>query len=559
VHCGARFDGSTDGGAGSSVNNPVNKSLKLPMRNNLKGGDDPGSNNRNPKGLTRNTSAGGNSGITDEIADANGQQSAETINQESSMSETGSSPRSKWLEDQEKIKTELEALKGKVSKDFKLESDFSMNEKDEIFTFDDNKFEEVKEASTGLETLSRPLTPEEEQKKNELMSEINDLKEEGFDVSRLERIVSIDPTSAWQEFVKFMDDIDTLQKLRKRYSELDTTGFENLSQSIRNKMDNPDLVIQIERELDEIETKIAQGHPVEDQGGLKELIDAGKDAFKNMEYQKALNFYTSALKIDPNNREVQFYKKKTEAKLTALSSMKGAPEVEVEATDPASYQPAAVAPPALAPQPTVRPSKPRTPMKPPMRRVVKPGVRPAAAPPPRKKATKTAPKVALKPKAAPPKASIPTGANVEVKTPLSVSMTPKLPSEQRGPPKPRTKVPTPTMKPKPALFKSPKPAAAPPAPKAQAAAPEPEVASDNPAEIEALGFNAFINKDYQQALHHYEQVLAIDPNFPGAAGQRDKCLEALGLSGSSAPVPTPSPSVEVPRVVPKPSIKKKTA
>jgi tetratricopeptide (TPR) repeat protein len=55
------------------------------------------------------------------------------------------------------------------------------------------------------------------------------------------------------------------------------------------------------------------------------------------------------------------------------------------------------------------------------------------------------------------------------------------------------------------------------------------VSPGDAAKIEGLGFNAFINKDYSKALEYYEQVLAINPNYPGAASQRDKCLEALGM------------------------------
>jgi tetratricopeptide (TPR) repeat protein len=81
------------------------------------------------------------------------------------------------------------------------------------------------------------------------------------------------------------------------------------------------------------------------------------------------------------------------------------------------------------------------------------------------------------------------------------------------------------MKVKPKRIQVKKTEMAPPPP---APPPAPSTASDNPAEVEALGFNAFINKEFDKALEYYEQVLAIDPNFPGAAAQRDKCLEALG-------------------------------
>ena len=51
-----------------------------------------------------------------------------------------------------------------------------------------------------------------------------------------------------------------------------------------------------------------------------------------------------------------------------------------------------------------------------------------------------------------------------------------------------------------------------------------EVAESRSAtELEALGFNAYINKDYQKALEFYEKVLEIDPNFPGVKARIDEC------------------------------------
>lgn len=448
------------------------------------------------------------------------------------------SARNKWLEEQNKIKSELEALKGKLSSEFKIDTPKSFTERPgSIFELDDNKFQEVRDASIGLSSLKRPLTPEEEQKKEELISEINDLRNEGYDVSRLDRIVDIDPTSAWQEFVKFMDDIEVLQKLRTRYSELDTTGFSDESESIRNKLDNPDLIHQIERELDNLEELISSGSAAEDKGGLQELIAAGKEAFKSSEYQKALNFYKSALKIDPNNREVEFYRRKTEAKLQALSSMNegvgAAPAAGGFAPQPAGIPATKTSVSPKPMSPTAAPASGRTAVKPAAVRIqtkaaVKPTVQTGAG------------------GTAPVRSSIPTGANVEVKQPLSVSMTPKMPTKGTGV-KTGIKKPAPGIKSKklavkkpgvgavkPGIKVKPRPAAPTPAPAPARtlapapAAPAPKPASGNPAEVEALGFNAFINKEYQKALEYYEQVLALDPNFPGAKAQRDKCLEFLG-------------------------------
>ncbi|UCH88763.1 MAG: tetratricopeptide repeat protein [Thermoplasmata archaeon] len=523
IHCGAKFDavpadapkdredessgsgkkkrgkgnpgGNNAGTAAAKKNLQMPKSkLKLDMKSTFEAdiNGDAAVDEMNTEAEDLDTGAPGDDPPSDESMDDSG-------TYEPAAKKFSPQHRAKWLAEQEKIKMELEALKGKVSKQFRADSSLDMNEDEEdIFMLDEMDIQHIRDTTLGLEGRTRPLTPEEEQKKSELLSELNDLKEEGYEVGRLERIVNVDPTSAWNEFVKFMDDIEVLQKLRKRYSDLDTTGFEFESQSIRSKLDNPDMINQIEKEINELERKIAgaEGQPAG--GGLDELITAGKEAFRKMEYQKALNFYDSAMKIDPNNREVEFYKRKTEAKLQAMSSMKGAaaptPVPSVSADAGISPTPQLRTPVTLGGQPVQRKVRKVSASSPKVAR------RPVSAKPMAKKPVG-------RPVPAAPKRTIPTGGTADVKTPLSVSMTPKLPAKKKVVAKPQPQVGAP----------APQPAAAPSPP-----------ASGNPAEIEALGFNAFINKDYQKALDYYNQVLALDPNFPGAAAQRDKCLEFLG-------------------------------
>jgi tetratricopeptide (TPR) repeat protein len=536
IHCGAKFNSSADGGAEIGENNPDGTEVDSSS------GDDPNMPS-NLKDIKLNTSrlkldlgmnsnsANNNPGDTDglnnpseelssdqnPVSNPGGESEGNSDNglSEAPMKPSGKSPqqRSKWLEEQEKIKRELEALKGKVSKDFSVNSALDIDEQDDIFKLDDISEEEIQVAAEGLVSRSRPLTPEEEAKKTELLSELNDLKAEGYDVSRLERIVNVDPTGAWNDFVKFMDDIEILQNLRKRYSDLDTTGFEHESQSIRKKLDNPDLILQIERELNDLESKLSSGGGRTSTGGLDELIDAGKEAFRMMEYQKALNFYESALKIDPNNREVEFYKKKAEAKLQALSTM--GPDTGAMAGEGygggGGYSPRPVAGQIPMKQPTTPSGSP------PMQRRVR---KVAAGRAPVQKAAAGAPGQPAG------RAPIPTGGTVSVKQPLSVSMTPKVPAKKKVKVQPRAPTPAGGGRPKVMPVKrtgvAPRPAPAP------APAPAP-VSPGDAAKIEGLGFNAFINKDYAKALEYYEQVLAINPNYPGAASQRDKCLEALGM------------------------------
>ena len=47
-------------------------------------------------------------------------------------------------------------------------------------------------------------------------------------------------------------------------------------------------------------------------------------------------------------------------------------------------------------------------------------------------------------------------------------------------------------------------------------------------ELEALGFNDFINKDYEKASEFYDMVIAKDPDFPGVKARIDECNEKLG-------------------------------
>ena len=47
-------------------------------------------------------------------------------------------------------------------------------------------------------------------------------------------------------------------------------------------------------------------------------------------------------------------------------------------------------------------------------------------------------------------------------------------------------------------------------------------------ELEALGFNAFINKDYKKALKYYKNVIAQDPDFPGVKARIKECKDKMG-------------------------------
>jgi tetratricopeptide (TPR) repeat protein len=334
--------------------------------------------------------------------------------------------------------------------------------------------------------------------KKELLRELDDLRAEGYDVSRLESIIEEDPGNAWKAFSEFLDDIEKVNKQRGRLEGIDTTGFDELSaqkDEILNMANNPDLLQDVIAKTDELEQLLESSKqeqitapPLGPAPGAEEArkieqiekyISAGKDALRLKDYDKALKIFTKTLELDPNNKEIQFFQKKLEAK---LSESPTAPSPIPTSVSASAHAPAQAPAPGYSPQP-------QQPME---------------------------------------------------QQPLSVSAQPQAVSPTPVAAQPQRQAVSPVQAPKGKKKKKKKkvvPQQPTPQPSvAEAPVPTPVAAVDDneiegpktAAEYEALGFNAYINKDYPKALEFFEKVLELDPSFPNVENLKNECLIRLG-------------------------------
>jgi tetratricopeptide (TPR) repeat protein len=344
--------------------------------------------------------------------------------------------------------------------------------------------------------------------KQELLRELDDLRNEGYKVSRLEKIIEDNPGTAWKAFSDFLDDIEKINQSRSRIENLNTNGFPDLTlrkNEISSKTNDPDLLPQITTELNQLETDLKEAQakkaaapppaqapapppqppqPPQPSVGnqkaeqLEKYIAVGKEAIKQRDYEKALRIFNKTLELDPHNKEIQFFIKKLEAKIAEVNAASGG----VPAAPIPPIQPAATS--------TQIPTAPATPQQP---------VTP------------------FQPQGQPqqlPMGQGPGGKKKKKKKKKFFSRKSKSDTETPLPPP----APAPAMAPAPAP------------PSAQAVSMD-NGADEGPntaAEYEALGFNAYINKDYPKALEFFEKVLEIDPSFPNVENLKNECLMRLG-------------------------------
>jgi tetratricopeptide (TPR) repeat protein len=436
------------------------------------------------------------------------QEPAEEAGKDSGAGKTvieSAAKRKKWLDEQEKIKAELSNIMGRIGKKKPAAAPGSTGTSmTPPFTSVPPGTANVPAQATNPQIQPTPAGPVPQAQvqpqvgagddeaglsefdKKELLGELDDLRNEGYEVSRLERIIEENPKSAWKSFSEFLDDIEKLNQQKARVEKINTSGneqFEAQKNALLQKMVDPDQITQYEGEITALENEFlaakggagevaAAGAPTA--GGdaqLDELINAGKELVKVKNYEEAMNVFTQAKGIDPTHKEVQFFTKKLEAKLSG-EPFEG-PEEEAVAGVEAEGG---------------KKKKKRKKKKLVSRRAATGEAAPGVAP------AQVAAKLGPKP---------------------ITPVTPVQPTAQGQPQQP--------VQPKQQPVQPVQPEAA--------GSPQEIDADEGPrsaAEFEALGFNAYINKDYPKALEFYEKVLEIDPNFPGVESIRNECLMRLG-------------------------------
>ncbi len=480
-----------------------------------------------------------------------------------------SDKRKQWLEEQNKIKAELASIMSRVGKrktspllssGSSLATDMPQGQTSTAAPYSHpvgttpqlnplgpsqiDSRGQTEMAIPSVDSSEQTLEQEEDEgltefDKKELLRELDDLRNEGYEVSRLEEIIENNPGNAWKAFSEFLDDIEKLNKQRNRLEAFDTAGIQILidtKKELFSRMNDPDKLHELIEEINEFENQIkvevakkqALPAPGPAPGAvearkaeqIEQYIAAGKDALRIKDYEKALKIFTKTLELDPTNKEIQFFKKKLEAKLGEISTPQPQPgptpmqqpqiPTQAKVSVPTSTQTASPRP---QPSPaTPQPVIPQPVANKPMVAAVNP--RPAT---PSKPITPVRPMVAVQPTAVPKPAMQPTGEYVDGQ-PKKKKKKKKIVSLRQGEGVTQTQPPvgmSPTPKPivsvqptinEEAVFEGPKSAA----------------------EYEALGFNAYINKDYPKALEFFEKVLELDPSFPNVENLKNECLMRLG-------------------------------
>jgi len=97
---------------------------------------------------------------------------------------------------------------------------------------------------------------DEKEKRDPVMVEIDKIRQQGYVVSKLEETFKINRTAAKKELAKYQDKIDELKIIEKQIDGLPMSGFEEEIESLRARLNDPEQLDSIKRELLNLRDKI---------------------------------------------------------------------------------------------------------------------------------------------------------------------------------------------------------------------------------------------------------------------------------------------------------------
>ncbi len=117
-----------------------------------------------------------------------------------------------------------------------------------------------------LPTIAPPLLPaatgaphaKSVKLEQDFQQKIATWKSQGYNVSRLEELITTDMDAFWDVLPIFINNINKLNELKPRFNALDTTGYEAEAASIRAKINEPDQALVVEQEVTMLESKLDQ-------------------------------------------------------------------------------------------------------------------------------------------------------------------------------------------------------------------------------------------------------------------------------------------------------------
>jgi hypothetical protein len=162
----------------------------------------------------------------------------------------------------------------------------------------------------------KSLTEERSELYKQVKKQLDEFKEEGFVVSRIEQMMvnkNPDMRKVLDDLVIISAQIDELRELKGLLDEAGRLPNANKAKvfSIKLKLSDPDRVKEIKLELDQLLAALSPGKKPdrvlspEAQTNIKNLLELGRTAQKQGNNQSALRFFTSILEIDPANLDTQ--------------------------------------------------------------------------------------------------------------------------------------------------------------------------------------------------------------------------------------------------------------
>ncbi len=103
-------------------------------------------------------------------------------------------------------------------------------------------------------------------------------KSQGYNVSRLEELITTDMDAFWDVLPIFITNINKLDGLKPRFNALDTTGHEAEAESIRQKLNEPDQALAVEQEVMMLEDKLEVKQKIAEEEAAEEVKSKEEEA-----------------------------------------------------------------------------------------------------------------------------------------------------------------------------------------------------------------------------------------------------------------------------------------
>jgi len=198
---------------------------------------------------------------------------------------------------------------------------------------DPDRVEELEKGLAELEAGIREKRKADKDAKEQmadLKRELEEWREKGYVVSRLEEALEGSSDDAWEIFAGFIETVEALNGLRAQLEVMNAAeAFPEEAKTIDNMLYDPDRMEEAEAALVELKEKQAAAEEAvgetDQEMTVEELLEYGKEASKAEDYAEAVRVFSHILDAVPDHKEAKFFKKRAELKLSSESKPAAAP------------------------------------------------------------------------------------------------------------------------------------------------------------------------------------------------------------------------------------------